>query len=520
VILDKAKNNGIWIILFVAAVLRVYFYSGISSADDLAIAEASLDLLEGGPYMPTGHYNARLAMVYPLAGVFLLFGTGDWQMALLPMAASLVTIGLTFLIAKRLFCWQVGILAAAILAIFPLDVVLASRFVPDTYFGAYMTGAVYFALRAYDGGSKSLFYSLMAGLLWGAGYLVKIEAAFLLVPLLYLAWQNRALWRQSICVAVGCFVFVGGENIIYWSQTGHLFHRLSVVSATTVIKWNEAYSNTQLWVFPKAWFVTPYYFGLHYYLLFLGMFWWAFSKQKRLTFFVIWAGIYLVWLQFGFNPFTETVTFKSHLSRYCIGFGAPTAIIIAVFLKNIFADQQKLVPIFGGFWIVVSVILMAFNVLSNEREVASKIALAKFSGTPSDTIYMDNGTLGLATFLYRKHPMTDVARSFQQHDFITGKTRLVPVNEMDGYLILNREFVRHRKNRYFMAGLNDETIINSCSEVLTIDNPAPKFSYFVARGIKKILLLMPLDTLKNKAKHTVDSVLADRDVVIYDCRQS
>jgi hypothetical protein len=504
--------------LFVGLLLRLVYAGGMSSADDLAMASAAQKLLEDGLYLPAGHYDARLAMVYPLAGVFSVFGQGEWQLALLPLLASMLTLFLTYKIGELLVSKSVGLVAVAVLALFPLDVYYATRFVPDSYFSAFMTAAIYLSLKAYRHDHAPSRLGLLAGMIWGLGYLVKIEAAFLLIPLLYLAWQNRHVWQTSFAIALGCFLFVCGENFIYFLQTGELLYRVAAIGATSSIDWNPEYAATQLWVFPKAWFLTPYLFGAHYYLLFAGAAWFHWHRDNRFHLPLLWAGVFLLWLQFGFNPFELTPSFKSHLARYCINLSAPAALIVAGFVVALHGRWRTPVKIAGCAVGLGSLFLMQFNLLSSEREEASKVLLAQMDMAEKTPVYMDSGSLTIAAFLYQGTPASQGFNALQQHDYKTGDTKVVPLETMDGYLLLNQGFVEHRKNRYFMDGVSVRSADLACRRLLEVENPSPALSYYTARFIKSALSLFPVAAIREKATATAQKALAGDDAVLYDCR--
>ncbi|MBK9674760.1 MAG: glycosyltransferase family 39 protein [Betaproteobacteria bacterium] len=101
----------------------------------------------------------------------------------MPMIASLGTIVLAYLYGRYLSSDAVGLLAALLLAVFPLDVVNASLLFPDTILGACTAFGVYLVMRSEK--SKHWFaMSLVAGLVLGIAWLVKVEAILLLPVLL------------------------------------------------------------------------------------------------------------------------------------------------------------------------------------------------------------------------------------------------------------------------------------------------------------------------------------------------
>lgn len=503
------------LILFAAA-LRLVFFSGVSSADDLSVANAALRLLDQGPYLPDSHYSARLVLVYPLAAIFALFGTGEWQMALLPMLASLGTMVVTAALARRLFGDRVALWAVFALAVFPLDVFHATQFMPDATLGLLLACSMYAAVKvALD--DAGLGWCVAGGLFWGTAYLVKVEAAFLLFPLALLLIGARVAIPKLIVFAGACALVVVGETLVYWGLTGEFLYRLKVVGGTAPILVSEALGGTQLWIFPKAWFVTFYQFSLHYYLLFAGGAWMLVRRPAGYSVMLMWAGAYLIWLQFGLNPFAETLTFKSHLQRYCLMLSAPMAIIIGWTVTELQARRPLLAHAGIVAWFAGSLFLVTFNHLSAEREMASKQLLASWNLPKDVPVYMDSGSYSLGRFLYRDDPWSQRFRRTQRHNFATGETELVALDDIDGFVIYNRGFVAYRAQRYYMAALDPAALDARCERVRRIDNPAGAVSYGAARVLAVLGDMIPIGAIRQKVAGTSTDLLAGADVVLYAC---
>jgi len=505
------------LITLLGLALRLYFFTGISSADDLSVAGAAFKLMDGGPYLPEGHYDARIGMSYPLAGIFALFGVGDIQMAVIPLLASMAAALLTFLITRKMAGDSAALFAVFAVAIFPLDVFYASQFMPDGLLGVLLAGAMYAAIRAVEAEAHSMRWAALAGLLWGYSYLVKIEAAFLLFPLAVLYLQRRANWAAGFMTAAACALFVVGENLAYYAQSGEVLYRIKAMAGSTQMVTRAEFSGEQLWIFPKAWFLTFYQFSLHYYLLFAGIVWVLVVRQRQLYIVVTWVLVYLLWLQFGANPFAEEFSFKSHLTRYCEMLLVPACILIGAFCNFLMEWRPKLSAAFTAGWSAVSLFLIAFNFLSAERELASKRMLAELGAEITGTIYMDSGSHSLATFYTRKGQVPYSLDLFQKHDFSTGETQVISPADIEGYIFYNRAFVEFRQNRYFMKGLSVDEIDAHCMREKVVSNPAPAVSYASAQALNFIATYIPVAALSEKISHTTSSLLEGDDVLLWKC---
>lgn len=523
-IVDRDPWFIIALILGAALVLRLMFFTGIGSADDASIASNAIRILEGRFQVPTGHYSARVGMTFPLALIYALFGVGEWQTALIPMFSSLGGIILAFLIGRRVAGDEVGLFAAGALALFPLDVEKSSTFIPDLYLGSLLALSVFMAFVAIER-ERAWPWALASGLVWGGSYLVKVEAAFLLFPIVFLYLAGgpsgaRRHWQAAMITCVASASVVVAENLVYFSQNGELLFRFQLIDAISS-RSNAEFSIGNFWVYPKSWFLTFYNFGLHFYVLFAGAGLILYRRQRALYVPVVWMLAYVVWLQFGINPFSESWSFKSHLQRYCLMFSVPMAIIVGwtiVQLKSwkpVWAYRAGL-PLL----VAVSVFFMAFNQLNSEKELASKKAISLMKSEELFPAFVDTGTYAMAMLLLYGTPYRDQVHLFQEHNFAMGKTRVLTTDEMDGYLILNRDFVEYRKNRYFMESVDVSLLRTRFPIVGVVDNPSSSLSYLQIRMLGAASRLVPLPALRQKIGKTADAVLRGEDVLIFDLRKS
>lgn len=505
------------LILGLALCLRLIFFTGIGSADDVFVGNAALRVFEEGPYLPTSHYTARLSLIYPLVGIFTVFGVGEWQMAILPLLSSLAAIALAGLFANRYFGKRAALWALVAGALFPLDVFFSTQLMPDLPLGTMLAGGLYCALRATDNTRRAAIWAISSGLLWGGAYLIKIEAAFLLIPMAYLYWSYGRNWRLALLTAAGCAVFVVGENIVYWALTGEVLYRLKIIAESAPITVSDAYGAQQLWVFPKAWFLTAYQFSLHYYLLFMAMVTVLLRRERSGYLMVIWAATFLIWLQFGMNPFADHIEFKSHLQRYCLMLAVPTYALIGYQLDLIQNRLPKIGAGFASLWLAGSLFLVTFNCLGGERDEATKQAFKRWPYGKEAPIYMDSGSHTIGRFLYYGDSWSEKFRQAYSHDFHTARTEIVDIATVDGYLMLNRGFVAFSSNRYFVQGIAAEKVAAHCKLAMTVDNPSYGVSYTAARLLRKGAGLVPIASLRGKIEGTADELLMGADVSVYAC---
>jgi hypothetical protein len=505
------------VLVAVAAGLRLHSFGGLVGADDVSLAKYAFDLLANGLVPPETHYQARIGIVAPLAGLFALFGPGEAQLAALPLLSSLAAIPLAYAIATRLVDRYSGLLAAAALAVFPLDVYYATRLYPDVILGTLLALTVYAALRARDPAeARPMVWAVLGGLVWGWAYLVKVEAAFLLPALAFVLLPERRAWPAALALAAACAVIVVGESVVYRALGGEVLHRLQVLAGMGGGQANEAYSMTQLWVFPKAWFATPYFFGLHYYALVAAAIWALVTRRGALGVIGVWLAVMLLWLQFGGNPFAEDYSVKSHLQRYCLIVAVPTAVMVGAAAAALWRHAPRMGAIAVAAVGAVSLFLINFNVLAGERQMAAKTVVRTAFEQGWSPLYMDRGTYDIAAFLKRASGTDAKLIAMQRHDFDTGRTRTIQPGEAEGYVALTPGFMSYRRARYDMDRIPVDRLRRTREVALRVDNPANTLSYAQARllgtAARALAAIIPV---ADGAARTAAELVAGGDAVVF-----
>lgn len=229
-------------ILAIALLVRVACFQGmVGLYDDVGYAEFAHQMATGTyePPPPTnyGTFGLRWGIVAPTALAYRLFGINDVSIALYPLLCSLAGIVLLYLFGRRLFDERTGLLAALLLAFFPLDIQYATRLWPDLPFSLLGWTAVYLFLRVDPDGTGAAWDRLagpfLVGLVLGLSYLTKSTGVFflLLVGLMSL-WRmgerRRILWRYAF-VLVGFFLVWGAETGYYAMAAGNPFYKAFVI---------------------------------------------------------------------------------------------------------------------------------------------------------------------------------------------------------------------------------------------------------------------------------------------------
>jgi dolichyl-phosphate-mannose-protein mannosyltransferase len=223
--LGMSRRDGLLlaVIVGVGISLRLFRFSGYVMTDDVYYIERALALAQGDFGAPMSHWAARLGLVGPMALAFRYLGVAEWTAALFPFMCSLLSIGVTFVLGRRLGSTRVGLLAAALISTLPLEVVYASFAFPTTPI-TLLTGLafVWFLEGEKHESSGPM---VLAGMALGAAALVHETALICLVFLVPYAFLRRRIPDKWL-LGVGGFLLVWGlDPLFHGVTTGDPFIR-------------------------------------------------------------------------------------------------------------------------------------------------------------------------------------------------------------------------------------------------------------------------------------------------------
>jgi 4-amino-4-deoxy-L-arabinose transferase-like glycosyltransferase len=258
-------------------------------------------LAAGGYSIEANHMALRFGLLLPVAGGYALFGVCEVTTVLAPLLASVASIVLVFLIARRQFGVNAAVIAAVLMASFPLSIRYGSILVPEPVAELYILGAVWLYLRARESGRLST--ATAAGIFLGIAYLTRELALFVfLAVLIEAAWQRR--WRMLLAVAVGSLAVVLGEQLYFWFATGDPLLRLHAMADHNQRPNAMAFLQHRAWRFfraiPHIMLIPSREFGLHSLVaLALAALASLMLSVRQTAVFILWFVVPLFYLNFG-----------------------------------------------------------------------------------------------------------------------------------------------------------------------------------------------------------------------------
>jgi hypothetical protein len=433
-------------ILAFALMLRLAFAIGISGNDDMSVAAAAMKVLDHGLHVPAGHYEARLGLVLPLAGLFALAGVHVVSLVIIPMALSLLGIFLAYRVGAALFDEKVGLLAASVLAIYPMDVEYAGLYFPDLIQGCLM--ALSFLLLLKRNGRSGMVDAVAAGLVLGYAYYVKEDAIFMGAVLLLGAALGHCAWSRVIMAGAVAAGLVGVECVVYGVLTGHPFLHAELVrrSNDEVLATNMDYRD--IWTYPKTMFFNPHETGATFYAAALGLVFAALRPTRPLVMVIGWCAVFLIWLSFGFDPFSMTFRLKPQLSRYLQDFSIPLCILVGWTLLRLWRRIPRVVWVGGGVAAVaLALVCVIFNALGYQAPRATRRGLDAAVSHGWFPLYADVQSISIADFVLHDSVHRADVHPAQEHDFLTGKTSFPTIVSSPAYLLVNEGFAARLRQR-------------------------------------------------------------------------
>jgi 4-amino-4-deoxy-L-arabinose transferase-like glycosyltransferase len=224
----KKRNIWILIILILAIIIRIYFFVQVQGQ---AVWWDESDYLIKAKYYATGlaryeEFSPRkpLLMSVFFAGLYLV-GANEFVLRLTILLMSIFGVYLTYLVGKKLFNKKVGLIAAALLAIWWPHLFYTYRLLLDVPIILFAMGSIYFFHDWYE--KQTLKPLIICGIITAVGVMHHYFIAFLPVAyLFFLILTKREIFKTKkfwIAVVIG-LVALSPFLIWMWIQFGNPLH--------------------------------------------------------------------------------------------------------------------------------------------------------------------------------------------------------------------------------------------------------------------------------------------------------
>ncbi len=213
------------LILILATGLRVVSFIGYGyDGDDVGYADLAHSIVAGG--FREAHertsliFPARIGILAPAAMSFKVFGVSEQALGVYPLVVSLAGILLAYVAGSVLFNERVGLVAAVLHALLPVDVRYGTLLYPDPPGALWLNGAILLVYVASRGAiRRRIVAGILAGLFLGLSWLSK-EALLFSLPFVggYILWatyRERANVGLAAGTVIGFATVIGIESAVY-----------------------------------------------------------------------------------------------------------------------------------------------------------------------------------------------------------------------------------------------------------------------------------------------------------------
>lgn len=354
----KKVRPEIWLILILifALVLRMYFFVGIGFNDDTYYLDFASKIYKGEKFIPptTLTWGIRIGVYYPIVLFWKIFGINESSTSIYFILLSLGSVFISYLIGKELFNKKVGLIAAFLLAVFPLNIIYATQIGPDIPFQFLSALSVLFLIKSEK--NQKMVYSILCGLLLGILYLFKSTIILLLPIFLFFVlinfYKSKIKFKKYFTKkrAFNYFLILVGFLIIFNFQLIH-FHDLSgqwfygeKVRAYSLT--HDPNSNSNLMWYPNAmfnlqkglfeWIHNLPLFGFFYYFVILSTIYLIYKKDLSSIFLIFWFLFLFIFFEYGLQFYCTKIMdyclYARH-PRFLSIFSIPAILLVSRFFN-------------------------------------------------------------------------------------------------------------------------------------------------------------------------------------------
>lgn len=216
--LKHDQKHILYVILIAALVIRIGFVLALNPhkyyfSDTRHYDRAARSILDGNGFGEK--YNR--SPLYPvfMAGIYAVFGKSFVAMRLVESLVSVFICFLIYVIGRMIFSTTVGLIAAAVAAVYPHFILLAGILYSTNIFTLFLALSLFLLLKADR--EKSVFFSALSGLVSGLAALT-IPSLFFILPfwILWLVFKPSQSWLLKLKIGF-IYLFIFALTLVPWT---------------------------------------------------------------------------------------------------------------------------------------------------------------------------------------------------------------------------------------------------------------------------------------------------------------
>lgn len=441
------KRNAILLaaIIILGLILRWYFFAGVGTSDDLLNTKYSYDISKNVFPTTENQANSRIGLLIPVSVIYKIFGINDYTSTALILLTSLGGILLIYFFGKSFFNAKIGLLAAFLLAIFPLDVIYSTRFLSDLPSAFFSSLAIYIFLKCekmQNNNYKKYALYLFCGILMGISFSIREMAVLAILFFLVYTLYNRKFKPHYLLVAAGFLLIIFAEMVFFYLHTGNPFYRFNSLNNYYIdaVLYHNFYGRLS---FPKFFLAWPYVIfgsiqlGYFYAFISLAIVYWAFNRKTETDYMIIWFLSVLLYLNFGTSSASRYIPFLA-VARYLSYITIPGILLLSAFLMEKKGIIKKYFMPFCLIFLLFTSIGAVY--LDNSRYTPTNLReIYSFmkTTTGNKAVYTDSRSKLVLEYLSGYNENLNVA-SFESSPQSMKNVR-------DAYIIINNEAIKNRE---------------------------------------------------------------------------
>ena len=218
---------GLAAIVVLGFVLRLAYFTGLQTGDDIVYSRIAVDRLNGKSDV-TNVQQTRSGFLLPLVVSYGLFGPGELPLLLYNLLCSTALAGAVFALGRAMFSDLAGLMGSLVVAVHPNLVRYATECHTDTPVALWLALAVLavYAARLSDPGGR---FRILAGLLLAWAYLHKESTIYMVLFFAGHWWFTRRSWRWYLPIALPVIGVVLLEMMAFADLTGNPLARYAMI---------------------------------------------------------------------------------------------------------------------------------------------------------------------------------------------------------------------------------------------------------------------------------------------------
>jgi hypothetical protein len=434
---EALAGRGAWIVVFgLGALLRLGLWSGFGLGDDPGYFISYHDIYTSGTWSPLRAYDFRFAFWVPVVLSMKLLGDNEVGFIAFVTVCSLVNLILVSALARQEWGRREAIVAMALLAVFPLDVLCSTLFVIDIPLATYCFAALWLYRRslvpgrlprarlAAAAGSAGLLFLAYATKQWA------VLIGFLFVAEALRDW--RVTWRSSLVAGGGFLALVATYFGWQWARFGDPIYDIHLVRSAAAFL---PHSREILLDYPRMLLLPTEYgtwFGGFYVhvLLLLAVLW-----VRRIGSAGRWLAYFLILLAGlaampSHREHGRWVVLVPHIFRYLCLLSIPLCLALTAYLREVWRWRAPAGAALAlGLIIVSAAQAVALTVPTRDAFAEQRRALALLGEFPDEPVWGDRDVYYRHLCLGLHMQRLDLARFLQSEEPESRRAELARIDE-------------------------------------------------------------------------------------------